>query len=240
MMRTAVTKAMFGVFKIFQPLRFIETGYWKYIHGFRPTSVCSPEVLDRAFKYAKSLHTLKNRDYYEFGTFKGYSIWKSQQLANTYGAATMKFYGFDSFCGLPKPAGIDDAGYFYEGQYNCAKATVIKNIKSHGGDLTRIHLIEGYFDKSLKKQLIYKYKMKPISIVYIDCDLYSSTKDVLSFIKNLLIKDSLILFDDWNAFSDNKDKGEQLAFYEFKRKNPDIKFRKDFSFCWHGQAFRVI
>ena len=203
-MRTVIIKALFRVFKIFQPMRFIETGYWKYIHGFRPASICSPQVLDQAFKYAKLLHTLQNRDYYEFGTFKGYSIWKSQQLANIYGASKMKFYGFDSFSGLPKPEGIDDGGYFYEGQYSCSKEKVIKNIDRHGGDLKRIHLIEGYFNQSLKKQLIHKYNMKPASIVYIDCDLYSSTRDVLSFIRNLLEKDSLILFDLIPVINKNK------------------------------------
>ena len=116
----------------------------------------------------------------------------------------------------------------------------MNNLINNGGDMHTIKLIEGFFNKSLKKSLIKKYRMRKIAIAYIDCDLYTSTKDVLVFIKNLLIKNSLIIFDDWDISSEkNRIKGGQLAFKEFCKANPNIKFIPEFAFCWHGKVFRV-
>lgn len=228
------------IFLILTNIRFLERMYWRRIHGFRSLSICAPSMIKKVFQTADKFGTLKKGDYYEFGIFNGHSLFYAQQIAKKQNFTDMSFFGFDSFKGLPAIGEKDKNGYFYQGQYSYPKADVIKNIINHGGDLNRIKLIEGFFDESLKKSLIKKYNLRKIAIAYIDCDLYSSTKTVLSFIKHLLMKDSLIIFDDWNAFLEkSKDKGEQLAFREFNEANPQIKFGQEFSYCWHGQIFRV-
>jgi len=238
-MRPLVTKFLFHIFSFFHQVRFIEKAYWNHIHGFRPASHCAPEMLDKTFRYARTLKTLGKGDYFEFGVFKGYCVWFAQQLAGKYGAPAMQFFGFDSFTGLPKPVGVDNLGYFYEGQYAYPRKRVIENIQKHGGNMQPIKLIGGYYEDSLRNHIQKKNNMKKVTIAYIDCDLYASTTVVLEFLKDLLMENSLIVFDDWNAFSRNEDKGEPLAFTEFMKKYPHIKFRKEFSYCWHGQVFRV-
>lgn len=228
------------LFLMFTKIRFLERLYWRRIHGFKSLSYCAPGMLEKVFKKAKELGTLDKGDYYEFGIFNGHSLFNVQRIAKKYKKTKMNFYGFDSFAGLPAISKEDKNGYFYQGQYAYPKSEVIKNIIVHGGEMKNIKLIEGFFNRSLKKSLIKKYKMKKITIAYIDCDLYTSTKDVLAFIKNLFMKDSLIIFDDWNAFLEkSKDKGEQLALKEFQKVNPQIKFIPEFSYCWHGQVFRI-
>lgn len=228
------------IFLIFSKIRFLERVYWRRLHGFKSLSYCAPKMLEKVFVRAKKLGTLDKGDYHEYGIFNGFSLLIAQITAKKYKKVKMNFFGFDSFAGLPSIGKEDSNGYFYQGQYSYPKANVINNINTHGGDLKKIKLIEGFFSKTLNKSLTEKYKMKKIAIAYIDCDLYSSTKDVLKFVKNLLMNDSLIIFDDWNAFLEkSKDKGEQLALKEFLEKNSSIKFIPEFSYCWHGQVFRV-
>lgn len=199
-----------------------------------------PPMMGSVFTKAEKLGTLENGDYYEFGVFNGYSIYHAQQLMKKKNRTGMRFWGFDSFAGLPEIEEKDKGGVFYKGQYSYPKEDAIKNIVTHKGDMNSISLIEGFFSDSLTPSLISKQKMKKIAVAYIDCDLYSSTKDVLAFIRPLLMKDSLIIFDDWNSFlGESKDKGEQLAFAEFREKNPNIHFASEFTYCWHGKVFRV-
>jgi O-methyltransferase len=220
-------------------IRQLDKVYRNFIQGFAPANMCCTHVIENAFTFAQENGTLSKGDYYEFGLFKGYSLWYAQKTANVFGEKKMKFYGFDSFEGLPVPEGIDNTDEFYPGQFACSKEQVVENITSHQGDMKTITLIEGFYDRSLKKELIKQYGMRKASIIFIDCDLYSSTKDVMEFIKPLLMKHTLLLFDDWNTFNGDMNKGESKAFSEFKKQYPNITFEKDFAFCWHGQAFRV-
>lgn len=214
---------------------------FEIIHsGFVSASFCTFDVFKKTFELANFYELLTLGDYYEFGIYKGKSLWYGQRFASKYNARKMRLFGFDSFIGFPKIEKIDDTGVFFEGQYAFPKDEVIKNIINHNGDLKKIQLIEGYYQDSLKYKIKIKYKMKKAAIIFIDCDLYSSTKTVLEFIYSLLMKNSLILFDNWNAFGTDLSKGERKAFIEFQIKHPNIKFQKEFSYCWHGQVFRVI
>jgi hypothetical protein len=49
----------------------------------------------------------------------------------------------------------------------------------------------------MKKVLMTKYKMnKYPNVILTDCDLYSSTKTVLNFLKPILRMVSIVIFDD--------------------------------------------
>ena len=54
--------------------------------------------------------------------------------------------------------------------------------------------------------------MDKISIALIDCDLYSSTALVLKFIRNMLMDKTILIFDDWNCFDGDSQKGQRRAF----------------------------
>ena len=59
-------------------------------------------------------------DYLEFGLYRGYTFWYAQQAANLVGRSSMRFYGFDSFEGLPEVEGPDrKAAIFISGDYRC-------------------------------------------------------------------------------------------------------------------------
>src|SRR5438094_462652 len=45
-------------------------------------------------------------DYLEFGIFRGFNLWYAQAVAPTLGIGDMRFFGFDSFFGIPPVQGV--------------------------------------------------------------------------------------------------------------------------------------
>ncbi|MDO8269071.1 MAG: TylF/MycF/NovP-related O-methyltransferase [Candidatus Levybacteria bacterium] len=238
-MKIGLVKKLFAALAFLKLDKFADKVYWNYFHGFKPASYATLEAIEKAFLDTNRTGVLKKGDYYEFGVFKGYSLYYAQMLSSRY-YPQMNIYGFDSFEGIPELKEGDQKKEFYPGQFAVSKENVIRNIKRKGGDIKKIKLIKGFFYDSLNKKTKKKYIMKKASIINLDSDLYSSAVDVLKFCKTLLMKDTVILFDDWNSFSGEKPSGEERAFEEFLRTNKSIKVKKMFAYGWHGQAFKVV
>ena len=134
----------------------------------------------------------------------------------------IRFFAFDSFQGLPMPAGIDSiSGDFSNGQFSCTVENFKKNIARQGVPLDRVIVVPGYFGSTLNEETVRKYDIKRAAIVYIDSDLYESAKIVLQFITPLLQDGTIIIFDDWYCFRGNPNFGEQKACAEWLDSNPD-------------------
>jgi len=164
--------------------------------------------------------------YYEFGVYKGFSLWFAQQLASAL-RYEMSFYGFDSFNGLPEPKGVDRdesmAGdTLAKGNFCAGKAFVQTELKNHGADMERITLVEGYYSETLKEPgLVDGHSVPSASVVLIDCDTYEASKEVLRFITPLLQHGTIIILDDYYLMSE--DKGQAKAFNEWMAENPTLK-----------------
>ena len=215
--------------------------YYGHVHGFDAATRSTLEGIEKAFAHAKELGTLGEGDYYEFGLFKGYSFWTAQKTAKQHEAQSMRFFGFDSFAGLPDVGGLDKTARddFYKGQYACSYDAVRASLDEAGVDWDRTTLVRGFFDQSLTPALRDEHRMRPIVIALIDCDLYASTVDVLRFIDPLVQDRSILIFDDWNCFDGDDTKGQRKAFAEFLERNPGIKADPLFTYGSWGQAFRM-
>jgi O-methyltransferase len=214
--------------------------YYGYVHGFGPAIPSTLTAVERSLLKAKETGVLEKGDYYEFGIFKGYTFMHAQELCNQEGIRDIRFFGFDSFAGLPNVEGVDETSHneFYKGQYKCQKDRVVANLESSGVvDWDRTFLIEGYFDQSLTDETRSSYPMNKVAIALVDCDLYSSTVDVLAFIRDMLVDGSIVLMDDWNAFNADDNKGQRLALSEFLAKNPGFAAEELFSYPPYGQVF---
>ena len=66
----------------------------------------------------------------------------------------------------------------------------------------------------------HKKKFKKISLIYIDCDLYKTTKNILNTLAPKVSKGGLIVFDEGNQ---GKFTGESKALNEFYKKNKKIQ-----------------
>ena len=174
----------------------------------------APSVPHRRMALASSLRRMRSSnlrgDYFEFGLYRGSSFSAAQTLSRRYGLASeMRFFGFDSFQGLPEPAGIDVSGEFRRGDYACSRAKVTATLDKRGADWERIHLVEGWYEQSLTERLKSTLAPGRVGIALVDCDLYASTVLVLRFLTDLLQDGSILLFDDWNCFERSDEKGNE-------------------------------
>jgi hypothetical protein len=137
----------------------------------------------------------------------------------------MRFFGFDSFQGLPTVTGLDQNGEcFGEGHYRSSKGDVLENLKKSSVPLERVILVEGWYDQTLTRETSLAHNIQTAAVIHVDCDLYESAKPVMNFIKPFLTDGTVIIFDDWYCFRGNPELGEQRAFREFKDSLPDWLF----------------
>ncbi|MDX1747307.1 MAG: TylF/MycF/NovP-related O-methyltransferase, partial [Halobacteriales archaeon] len=203
-----------------------------------PLSSGAPDALRDALSRVKKRASGDVGDYYEFGIYRGGAFVAAQQICRDLGIESTHFYGFDSFQGLPPVEGIDETdGIFYEGQYAASKEAVVRNLTREGVDWDRTTLIEGFFSDSLTEETKQAHPFRDVAVALIDCDLYSSTQEVLSWLDDYLVDGSILLFDDWESFGDDGDLGQKRAFAEFLEERPDLRAEPLLSFEPHGEGF---
>ncbi len=122
-------------------------------------------------------------DYLEFGVSRGVSFrWWVKNITNR----NSRFYGFDTFDGLP-----EDWGKFKKGDMsNSCKPPEI--------DDTRVSFYQGLFQQTLNG-FLKNYLPNKRRIIHMDADLYSATIYVLSTISPILRKGDIIIFDEFNV-----------------------------------------
>ena len=183
-------------------------------------------------------------DYLEFGTYRGSSFTAFFRAAQRHDVTDMRFYGFDSFEGLPEtptcpPDEDPTETAFVAGNYSCSEEEFRHIVAFRGVDLSRVTLVPGFFDQSLTEELKVDLAIASAGIVNIDCDLYESTVDVLNFVTSLLRSGSLILFDDWLSYDAHPLRGEQRACREWLEEHPEIHLTEYFKYTRTGVAFIV-
>jgi O-methyltransferase len=187
----------------------------------------------------------RGRDYLEFGTGRGKSFVAFFRAAEKYGLEDMRFFGFDSFEGLPetptcpRPKENTSKSAFVAGNYACSQEEFSNILIKNGVDMQRVTLIPGFYSQTLTESLRSELAIKAAAIVNIDCDIYESTVDVLSFVTGFLRDGSLVLFDDWLAYDAHPRRGEQRACREWLEENPQIHLTEYFKYTQTGAAFIV-
>lgn len=214
--------------------------YHTFNGSFRTLSKGTPEAIHKAFSLLKDEGQTSFGDYYEFGLFRGYAFLKAYEYSKQLGINDISFYGFDSFQGLPETQGIDVAdGRFFEGQFACSKKDVEKNLSENGMDMSKVALVEGFYEDSLTQELHGKHDFKPASVVLLDCDLYSSTVEALAWVNNYLQDGTILLFDDYFSFGDKDGLGQPKALQEFIEAHDSYSIEHLWRFSHNGNAFRL-
>ena len=180
---------------------------------------------------------LDETEYMEFGIFRGFAFWYAQAVAVDLGLRGMRFFGFDSFAGLPEIEDKDAKEDFKKGQFAASKALVEQSLNLYGVDWERTFLVPDYFSDSLTADLKARHQMRKCSICVVDCDLYEATRDALNFVGPIFNEKAFVVFDDWNCYDADPDKGERKAFAEFLAKNPAFKATPAKQFGWNCQVF---
>jgi O-methyltransferase len=122
-------------------------------------------------------------DYLEFGVSKGVSFrWWAENIKDN----NSRFFGFDTFTGLP-----EDWGSFKKGEMDS------NNEMPQMNDL-RCTFHQGLFQQTLPI-FLKTYSPDARKIIHMDADLYSSTLFVLTSISPVLQKRDIIIFDEFNV-----------------------------------------
>ena len=126
-------------------------------------------------------------DFLEFGVFKGESI---RYWAETNTHSDSRFYGFDTFTGLPETwdyfsGKLEDETFNVDGQLPMV-------------DDARVQFVKGLFQDTLPG-FLKSYQPADQLVLHNDSDLYSSTLYVLTQMDNLLVPGSIIIFDEFSG-----------------------------------------
>lgn len=135
----------------------------------------------------------------EFGVYEGRSI---SILASIWKDKTI--YGFDSFYGLPEEWKIQPDKTHSIGHYSAhGELPIVPD---------NVHLFVGMFKYSIPEwKQIHK---GPISIIHIDCDIYSSTITILEELNNQIEPGTVIFFDElWPNLREFSSPPEPSEFY---------------------------
>jgi hypothetical protein len=211
------------------------------LQGFRSANQEVCEAIERAFREVRAAGV--KGDYLEFGVFKGASLLHAQKLADRMDLNGMKFFGFDSFEGLPEEPG-QVRQVFYKGQYECAEDSVRRWLSQGGVDWTRMALVPGFYDRSLTPDRKAELGLSRCAVAMLDCDIYSSTRVALSWIDDVLVPGSIVILDDWDAYGDDAQAqrdGQRKAMAEHRRSS-QWSFEEWFHYgrgLRGGLAFRV-
>ena len=156
------------------------------------------EMFKFVFEEHVKTNDYKDKLFLEFGVFEGWSINFCSSLI-----PEAKFYGFDSFEGLPETWN----SRFFKGSFDVK------------GNLPKVNdnvsLIKGYFNETLPK-FLEEHKEKA-AFIHIDCDLYSSTKTIFDNIYDRIVPNTVIQFDEYYNYPGWRNH-EFKAFQEFCKK----------------------
>ena len=190
--------------------------------------------LDKAFK-AVTFNGITG-DYFEFGCCGGATFTFAHDARQRHGS-NAHLWAFDSFAGLPPSATEGDAHpRWVEGEMEIEEAEFRNLMAERGVPAETYSIVRGFYADSLSRPDL----PGDVAIAYIDCDLHSSTADVLRFLAPRLKPGLILALDDYFCFSANGPSGEHAALEEFMLTQPAWRLERYLPFGWHGQSFIVL
>ena len=221
------------VLKPFKPLMPAKVRKWANKDRKKYRELVVTDEINRVYNDSimllkKEMGELEIGDYLEFGVNKGTSLSCMIRNCNRLGLDNTRFFGFDSFEGLPPTAADDDEGAWEPGAYRFPYKETCKYLEKRGVDWDKTHLIKGWFSDTLNKELIEEYSIDKASLIMVDSDMYLSAKEALDFCVPLIKDKAIVYFDDWSS-GDNlaeMNLGEKRAFEEFLSENENLEAKQ--------------
>jgi len=207
----------------------------KDLAGYHFDSIA--HTLDSSVKYV--IGQMVDGDIAEFGTQTGATstilakaIAESDSLFPAqnalYKSQSRSLMLFDSFAGLPEIEDEVDSlspnvlgGIWRSGFLKGLSPEELSESIAKYLDRSRFQVFEGYFRETLQS-----WGGSKLSLIHLDCDLYSSTIEVLRFCfeNELLSPGSIICFDDWLCNGGSQNFGQQAAWKQILSEFQDIAF----------------
>jgi hypothetical protein len=176
-------------------------------------------------------------DYAEFGSSTAttfglayHEVWRCGHPA--------RLWAFDSFKGLPPPSPDDAHPEWREGVMEITLEDFHAACARHGIPRDRYTAVPGYYHESLAA-MAPEDEPRNIALAYVDCDLYSSTKAVLEFLRPRLKHGMIVAFDDYFCWSATQMAGERRAMLELVAADRTWEWVPYVQYGWHGQSFVI-
>ena len=196
-------------------------------------------------KYQEGLLRLINRhgaaamgDYLEFGVYHGTSLITMYRVLEEMGLDHVRLFGFDSFEGLPATAKTDDEGHWKPGEFRSDYDFTLQVLEVEKVEMERVVLTKGFYDVTLTPALKQRHQLLKASVIMVDCDMYLSAKEALTFCEPLIVDEAMIAFDDWYPLAE-RELGEKRAFDEFLKEHPCFEVEDFGGYPPHGKVFFV-
>jgi|AntRauTorckE6833_2_1112554.scaffolds.fasta_scaffold04268_3 hypothetical protein len=197
-------------------------------------------MLQLAFQYVKNEKV--PGEYFEFGVARGLTFAGAYQVSKKYNAPVSKFHAFDSFQGFPELGEVDsEFERFKTGEESWNLKEFNKTLKKASVPREKVEIYPGWFKDTLTVELQKNLRgeNKKAAIIWVDCDLYKSAKEVMNFIRPVLQNGTVVVFDDWYCYHADPNKGEQRALSEFLELHPEVDFIQYKKFGIVGNSFIV-
>ena len=194
------------------------------------------DLAQQGFKRAKGCFA-------EFGVQNGESfgvIWEIiHKMDPNNEVFVPEVHAFDSFEGLPASSEISDMHSFVdEGSFNSLGSDVfVKRMKELNLPIENLKIVKGYYSDTLSTEDSDLIPCKNVIFANIDCDYYSSTIEVLDFLKQYLKDGAFLYFDDIGYYNYNPHKGQLKAIDEFNKKNQNCGISRFEGFDGYGRLY---
>jgi hypothetical protein len=167
---------------------------------------------------------------YQFGVPTDMSI--LSRIVSNYSV----YWGFDSFQGLPEEKkGMYKNPLWKPGAFSLTQQLGYNSMKRLRRimKINNLKLVNGFYNTTLTKALA--SNARPAFFVDINCDLYISTFQALDWMfgNNLIQKQSLIMYDDWENTPYNH--GESRAHNDISR-----KYKVNFKLIYRNKRCRLV
>jgi hypothetical protein len=198
--------------------------------------LCRHEFFYNAFR-ALSFNGIDG-DYAEFGCHRATTFAMAYHEAVRH-KHKAKLWAFDSFSGLPAPKDDRDS---HPKWVEKRMATSLDRFHERCA-LQRVprdayEVVPGFYDETLPA-MSDTDAPDNIALAYVDCDLYSSTVDVLRFLMPRLKHGMIIAFDDYFCWSASQVSGNRRAMLEMFSENSVWELLPYMQYGWHGLSFVV-
>lgn len=177
-------------------------------------------------------------DYAEFGSHGAFTFrlaWGASRLAGH----DCMLWAFDSFEGLPEQGDSrDEHPQWTPGTMTTSLAEFHRLCRRSAIPNDRYSAVPGYYSDSLRADAGGP-RPEQVALAYVDCDLYSSTREVLAFLELRLRPGSIVAFDDYYCYAPDGPSGERLASRQHFGADSRWTLVPYIQYGWAGMSFVV-
>jgi len=175
-------------------------------------------------------------DYLEFGVNRGTSMVCVYRALLNRGLPHVRLVGFDSFEGLP-PESADEG--WVPGDFKSSYAATTAYLTKMGVDMGRITLVKGWFSQTCTSQTTARLALEKASLIMVDCDIYSASRDVLHYVEPLIRDHAIVICDDWSSRGSDEQRGQNDAFEEFLQEYKQLSAQLMAGYAPQARVFLV-